>query len=166
MTAKKKIEESPNPAPPVVATELLRRNRPPKDDSPRPEPPPSVSAGAVAKVVDYTFNPSRDKIREVTIVDRIQGRLFPQLDMVNMMRNYCIEIASFREDPAHYEKTYKRKDPKQPDAIDELVYRTSQWQKSIGGKNMQSAVDIALAETETQGSEQEEPLGGHGFEDE
>lgn len=127
----------------------IKRNRP----APEPEPalPPSVSAGNVDKVIDLAFNPSRDKIREVTVVDRIQGRLFPQLDMINAGRSYVMEIALYRQSTEEYEMKYKKAKPEAPNLLEEFIYRTAQWQKSIAGKNLERAIDIALAETETRG---------------
>ena len=110
--------------------------------------PISVSAGTVDKVIDLAFNPTREKIREVTVVDRLQGRLFPQLDMINMLRHYCLEVAEYRQNKELYRLRYGRDKPVIPDALDEYLYRTAQWQKSIEGKNLEKATDIALAETE------------------
>ncbi len=141
----------------------LRRSRPSKqdqfiEDEAGPQGPVDVSQGPVGRVIELTFNPTREKIREVTVVDRMQGRWFPQLDMINTMRKYCLEIAYYRENKAHYQKLYKRIRPVSPDALDEFLYRTAQWQKSIGGKNMDRAIDIALAETER--GEDDDGLGG------
>ena len=109
---------------------------------------PSVSAGAVDKVIDLAFNPTRDKIREVTVIDRMQGRLFPQLDMVCMMRDFCLEIAQYRENQDIYKDIYKQEKPIPPKPLEELIFRSAQWQKSVAGKNLERAIDIALAETE------------------
>ena len=120
------------------------------------EIPASVSAGPVDKVIELAFNPSRDKIREVTVVDRMQGRLFPQIDMVNMLLHYCLEIAFYRQDKEEYKKKFNRTRPVPPDAMDEFLFRTAQWQKSVAGRNLDRAIDIALAETEAK-AEMEEP---------
>ena len=127
--------------------------------------PPSVSAGAVDKVIDLAFNPSRDKIREVTIIDRVQGRLFPQLDMINYMRHYLLEIAQYREDPVAYQKAFKQLKPVPPEPLDELMFRVAQWQKSVAGKNLERATDIALAETEVRAGEEEIPSGADAWKD-
>lgn len=124
------------------------------------EAQPSVSAGPVDRVIELAFNPSRDKIREVTVIDFMQARLFPQLDMVNMLRRYCLEVAHFRQNPEQYKKLFKKAKPIQPDAIDELLYRTAQWQKSRDGRNLEKAVDIALAETEARAGEEEDLTRG------
>jgi len=118
--------------------------------------PISISAGPVDKVIELAFNPSRDKIREVTVVDRMQGRLFPQIDMINMLLHYCIEIAEYRQNKELYQQKYGRDRPIPPDAMDEFLFRTAQWQKSIAGRNLDRAIDIALAETEAK-AEMEEP---------
>lgn len=112
-----------------------------------------VSAGAVDKVIDLAFNPSREKIREVTIIDRIQGRLFPLLDVINAGRLYILEVALYRQDKDLYYKTFKKKRPIPPNLLDEYMFRTAQWQKSVAGKNLERATDIALAETEVKGGE-------------
>ena len=107
-----------------------------------------VSAGAIDKVIDYAFNPSREKIREMTIIDRMQARLLPQLDLISLQWQYTIEIAIYRQDSNEYEKLYKKKKPTPPNLIDEYMYRVAQWQKSREGKNLERAIDLALAETE------------------
>ncbi|KKM45876.1 hypothetical protein LCGC14_1560230, partial [marine sediment metagenome] len=48
--------------------------------------------------------------------------------------------------------------PVLPDVLDEYLYRVAQWQKSVNGKNMEKAVDIALAEIETR-SDEDSPVG-------
>lgn len=119
----------------------------------KPEPEvlpetPSVSAGAIDRVIDLAFNPSRDKIREVTIIDRMQGRLLPLLDLIDMMWNYTIEIATFRQNKENYKLIYKKEQPEPPNMINEYTYRLAQWQKSVQGHNLDKAIDIGLAETE------------------
>lgn len=117
--------------------------------------PAAVSSGPIDKVIDYAFNPSRDKIREMTIIDRMQGRLLPVLDLANTMYHYCIEVAVYREDPQQYLVIYGRPKPIPPDPVDELLYRVAQWQKSVAGKNMERAMDLALAEQEAKAGEDE-----------
>ncbi len=139
---------------PVVPSELMRRNK--GEGKPElAEKPVPVSAGAIPRILDYVFNPTRDKIREVTSIDRIQGHLLPQLDIVDVMWQYVIEIALFRQDVDEYERLFERKRPIPPNLIDEFTYRTAQWQKSIQGANLRSAIDIALAETEARTGEEE-----------
>lgn len=125
------------------------------------KPEVSVSAGAVDRVIDLAFNPSREKIREVTIIDRVQGRLFPILDMIIAGRDYILEVAMFREDATEYTKSFKKTRPICPNLLDEFMFRTAQWQKSVQGKNLERATDIALAETEVRGAD-EEALNGRG----
>jgi len=119
-----------------------------------------VSAGVVEKALDLAFNPTREKIREVTIIDRIQGRLFPLLDMINTGRSYIIEVATYRQDKDIYKKKFKQVMPIQPNLLDEFIYRTAQWQKSVAGKNLERITDIALAETEVRGGEEDDPFKG------
>jgi len=126
--------------------------------APPPEPPP-VSAGPVDKVIELAFNPTREKIREVTIVDRMQGRLLPLLDLTALVWQYVIEVAMYRQDSNKYEREYKKPKPVQSNLIDEYMYRLAQWQKSVAGKNLERATDIALAETETRGENEEDVSG-------
>lgn len=127
----------------------LKRTKVPEE--PEVKEPESVTQGSVDKVIDLAFNPTREKIREVTVIDRLQARLLPQLDMIGLVWQYCIEIALCRQNYEDYESTYKRDKPIPPNLLDEFMYRTAQWQKSVGGKNLERATDIALAETETRG---------------
>ena len=127
----------------------------------------AVSAGPVDKVIELAFNPSRDKLREVTIIDRMQGRMFPLIDTINGLFLDCVKIAAYRESPGSYEETFEEPHPPVVfDVMGEYLMRTAQWQKSIAGKNLERATDIALAETE-KGTEEEEPYagGGRGYED-
>ncbi len=153
-----KTSMATQPVPVKIDPSLLKRNRPKEEVEPELEPL-DVSAGAVNKIIDLAFNPSREKIREVTVIDRVQGRLFPQLDMINTLRHYILQIAFYRQDKsadkAEFKKLFKLPRPMPPDCTDELLYRIAQWQKSITGKNLDRALDIALAETETKGGEDE-----------
>jgi len=118
-----------------------------------------VTAGRIDKALDLAFNPSREKIREVTIVDRIQGKLFPLLDVVNAGFCYILEIAQYRQDAGIYQKIYEKVKPKWPNLLDEYMYRTAQWQKSVSGTNLVKITDIALAEVETRIEAQEDIFG-------
>lgn len=138
----------------------LRRRKPEPDEDLLPGTPPSVSAGAVEKALDLAFNPSREKLREVTIIDRVQGRLFPLIDIINTGRQYCLEVAVFRQSADEYLKVFKKKRPISPNLLDEFLYRTAQWQKSVQGTNLTKITDIALAETETRSGEDGEGYGG------
>ena len=124
-------------------------------EEPEEKEPESVTQGSVNKVIDLAFNPTRDKIREVTIIDRVQARLLPQLDLIQLMWEYVIEISICRQNSANYKAIFKQDNPVPPKLIDEFMYRTAQWQKSVAGKNLERATDIALAETETKGDNME-----------
>lgn len=141
------------PQRPKIDPAILKRPQGKRDEP--PPPPPPVSAGPVDKVIELAFNPTRDKIREVTIIDRMQGRLLPQLDLIMITWQHVIEIATYRQDSVKYKTTYKRDAPISPNLIDEYMYRIAQWQKSVAGRNLERATDIALAETETRGEEGE-----------
>ncbi|KKN30078.1 hypothetical protein LCGC14_0837550 [marine sediment metagenome] len=141
----------------------LRRHTPPSDtehSEPKPDP---VSAGPVDKVVELVYNPTREKIREMTVISVEQGRLLPQLDMIGLMWQYVIEVAAFRQDQDNYAQVYGRARPVPPNLIEEFTYRLAQWQKSIGGTNLKSATDIALAEIETKGDAEGDGLGGDSY---
>lgn len=114
-------------------------------------------SGAVGKAIDLAFNPTREKIREVTIINTIQGRLFPLLDIINEGRQYIMEIALYRENKDAYKALFNKKGtPIMPNLLDEFMYRTAQWQKSVQGTNLTKITDIALAETEVRSGEEDE----------
>lgn len=161
---KKEAVRTEDSRPKLDTTKLRREGRQKDVLDELEQKPPAVSAGAIDRVVDLAFNPSRDKIREVTVIDRVQGRLLPQLDIIDLMWQHIIEVAAYRQDAVEFVKAYKKSRPVPPNLIEEFTYRTAQWQKSIGGQNLKSAVDLALAETETRG-EEESPVGADGFRD-
>ena len=143
----------------------LRRSKPEREE-PHELPPPSVSAGPIDKVIELAFNPSREKIREVTIIDRLQGRLFPIVDMMNSLFLDCVEVATYRQSKDMYKDIFHKECPVSMNIMDDLMYRVAQWQKSVAGKNLEKATDIALAETETRSNEDEELTGGsRGFDE-
>ena len=127
----------------------------------------AVSAGAVERVIDLAFNPSREKLREVTIIDRMQGRTFPLIDTMNTLFLDCIKTAAYRQAPGSYAAIFEEDHPPIVfDLMGEYLIRTAQWQKSIAGKNLERATDIALAETEKGPEEEENQYGsGRGYED-
>lgn len=136
-----------------ISPEKIKRNKPVGEKVESTPPPVSVSAGAIDKVIDYAFNPTREKIREMTIIDRLQARLLPQLDLISLQWQYTIEIALYRQDSTEYERIYKKEQPTPPNLLEEYMYRVAQWQKSREGKNLERAIDLALAETEANASE-------------
>jgi len=137
-----------------INAEKLKRNKPVEEKGEEGEQEVKVSAGAIDKVIDYAFNPTREKIREMTIIDRLQARLLPQLDLISLQWQYSIEIAFYRYDSNEYEKLYKKKAPIPPDLLEVYMYRVAQWQKSREGKNLDRAIDLALAEVETRAEEE------------
>lgn len=144
----------------------LKRSRPPRNEDDDLNPPqPSVSAGPIDRVIELAFNPTREKIREVTIIDRLQGRLFPIMDSTNALFRNCMEIALYRQSKDRYRSQHHKIEPDELDPIDELMFRTAQWQKSVGGKNLEKATDLALAETETQSEESTDVAGADAWKD-
>jgi len=127
----------------------LKRQKKGGGEKPEGEEKEPVST-PLDKVVDFAFNASREKLREVTIIDRLQGRLLPQLDLESMAWGSVFAIAEYRQNPELYAKNHPENPiPLPPDLIGEFIYRTAQWQKSVAGQNLKSAIDIALAEMET-----------------
>lgn len=148
MTTEKKLPKS-----------AIIRNKPevePRKEAAKPIP----VSGNVGRVIDLAFDPSHEKIREVTVIDRVQGRLFPLIDMVNLGLSYVIEIACYRKDAKLYKKNFEQDEPIPPNFLDEFLFRTAQWQKSVAGKNLERAIDIALAETEAKAMEDNPTDGG------
>lgn len=141
----------------------LKRVKPEKGEDRHNGKEPGVSSGPVGEVLSYVFNPTREKIREVTRIDPIQGKLLPQLDLNHLMWQYLIEVALYRQNPKEYAELFGREKPETPDLIGEFTYRTAQWQKSIGGKNMDAGIDIALAEMEGKAGEEEEKYNDKGL---
>lgn len=126
------------------------------DDKAEKDPEPV--SNPIDRVIDLAFNPTREKIREMTNIDRLQGRYFPILDTASLMMKYCIKIAFYRQDAREYASLFEEAFPIPPDMMDEFTFRTAQWQKSVGAKNLDKAIDIALAETEAR-MEEGEGLG-------
>jgi len=124
-----------------------------------PREPPPVTEGTVGgKIVDVVVNATREKLREFTIIDRMQGRIFPILDMMNTLASNCIQIATFRQDKRAYQRAYARRRPELLDNIlDEYLYRVAQWQRSVQGKALDKMWDVVLAETEVRANDEEEP---------
>ncbi len=139
----------------ILDPKKLKREKPTEDKVSVEETETKVSAGAIDKVVDYAFNPSREKIREMTVIDRLQARLLPQLDIISLQWEHTLEIAIYRQDSNEYERLFDKKRPVCPNLLDEYMYRVAQWQKSREGKNLDRAIDLALAETEAKAGEDE-----------
>ena len=136
---------------PVLDPARLKRNLPkviPKAET------PGVSQSSVGKIADMTLNPTREKIREVTVVDIIQGHLFPILDTLNTEWDYILKISMFRQNKDAYAELYPDAPvPVSPDTVDNFTYRTAQWQKSIRGRGLEHAVDLAKSQQESEGDE-------------
>ncbi len=148
-----------------MAKELTLKRATVKSKEEEKEPKqPAITAGTIDKLVDLGFNPSREKIREVTIIDRLQGRLLPILDLVNTGQPYILEIALYRQSPEQYEKEFEKSMPIPPIYLEELIYRIAQWQKSVGGANLTKMQDVILAQTEAS-MEEEQGVGGDPFKD-
>ena len=141
-----------------LAPARLRRNNPPVEVEDTLAPLP-VSAGPVEKALELAFNATWEKLREVTIINRLQGVLFPQLDMINTLRGYILEIAHYRQNSTAYVEMFDKPCPVSPNALDELLFRTAQWQKSIEGRNLGKLTEIAMAEMESHSESEEDIVG-------
>lgn len=151
---KKRPDEPKEVVIPKIDPNKLRRKKAEQDDdTPHDEPKP-VSAGAVEKALDLAFNPSREKLPEVTIIDRTQGRLFPVIEIINALWSDVLEVAYYRQNKDEYQRIFKKKRPLSPNLLAELLFHTAQWQKSVAGTNLTKITDIALAETETRGGDE------------
>src|SRR3990172_3369437 len=69
---------------PSIDPALLRRSKSKKEEEPKPEPP-ALTLGTVKYIVDVALTPSRETIRGFTNIDRIQGKLLPQLDIIDLV---------------------------------------------------------------------------------
>ena len=138
----------------------VRRSAPPKTKEVQVESRQyGVSAGPLDRVLDFTYNASREKSREVTVISPVQGRLLPVLDVINTAWESIIETAAFRLNQAEYAVVYERDKPRPPNLIAEYIHRLSQWQKSVGGVNLKSLNDLALAEMETKTDDEGDGFG-------
>ena len=137
----------------------VKRTRKVESKETEPKKSEAVSAGTIEKALDLAFNPSREKLREVTIIDRLQGRLLPLLDLVNLGQQYILEIAHYRADSVAYRTIFEKDKPISPNFLDDLMYRIAQWQKSVAGTNLTKITDIALAEMEIRGEEEPDKYG-------
>jgi|TARA_Y100000310_G_scaffold76443_1_gene72923 hypothetical protein len=122
-----------------------------------PEEENSTTAGNIGRVIDYAFNPSKDKIREMTNISRLQAAAFPLLDVKTDGLKHCLAIAAYNVGEIN-------KIPIMPDLSDTFVHRTAQWQKSIKGSNLEKAVQLAMAEIESEGMNHD-PLRGIDYDD-
>lgn len=145
---------------PKIDTTNLRRKRETPDDSEQEEKAKPVSAGPVDKAIELAFNPTWEKLPEVTIIDKFQGRLFPLVTLVDIIWDDCLQIALYRQSKTDYQRVYKKPKPVSNSWLGELLHSTAQWQKSIGGTNLTKITDIALAEMENNADEDGEGLGG------
>lgn len=136
-----------------------KKTQPEPEDDEKPNTPASVSAGPIDKIIELAFNPSDEKLREATVIDRVQGRLLPSLDILEEEWRYLIEVTEFRKNPAAYYIRYKREEPVQPNLMALFIKRTAQWAKSIAGTNLKSLIDLSLADIESRGTDgdDEEP---------
>lgn len=148
------------PSKPKIDPQVLQRKKPDDEAEEEAVKAPEPVSSPIDKVIDYAFNPSREKIREVTIIDRLQGRIFPLLDMIDTARQHILEVALYRQNKEEYKKKFRQPKPVPPNLLEVLIYRTAQWQKSVAGKNLERATDIALAETEVRGADEDDPFKG------
>jgi len=116
----------------------------------------SVSAGPIDKALELAFNPTREAIKGVTVIDRMQGRYLPLLDIQSKEWEYVIEVGTYRKDSKYYAVVYYQEKPVPVNLYDEYMYVLALWQKSIEGINLGKITDIALAEMETKAEDDTE----------
>ena len=136
-----------------------------KESPEKEEKQTSVTQGAIDKITDLMFNPTRDKIREVTSIDRIQARWLPQLDVNNEVWAYMLKIAEYNAEYDTYMENNNNEYPEPPNVFDIFIYRTAQWQKSVAAMNLKAGMELALAEKEREFDENNEPDWSRGIND-
>lgn len=138
----------------VIDKSKLKRAK--KVEQPHQETEVRVDQGAVREALSLAFNPTAEKIREVTIIDKRQAKLFPMMDVISSLMDGCIQIAVYRQNKDNYVTLYQKEKPNELKShMNELLYRTAQWQKSEKGANLTKITDIALAQVETRAGEDE-----------
>ena len=126
----------------------------------------SLAAGDIKSLLAAVYNPTRESIRGFTIVDRIQGRLLPQLDVLALMWAYVEDIAAYRFDWRKYGEEHPDDPvPRVPNLIEEFTYKTALWQRSVGGKAMERGIDLSLAEIESGSNDDQDYYGPSGIEE-
>jgi hypothetical protein len=138
----------------VIDKSKLKRTK--KIDKAPQETEVRVDQGYVKEAMSLAFNPTPEKIREVTIIDKRQAKLFPMLDVISSLMTGCIEIAAYRQNKDKYFELFQKEKPDELKShLNELLYRTAQWQKSEKGANLTKITDIALAQVETRAGDDE-----------
>ena len=113
----------------IDPSRLKRSRDEPVDEEPKPAPL-RVSSAAIDKALDLAFAPSREMLPSVTVIDKFQGRLFPLIDLINLVWDDVLQVASYRQDKDEYKRVFKRARPVSENWLGELLHRTALWQKS------------------------------------
>lgn len=145
--------------PKIDVSKLRRKQGTAVADNIVPEVPGPVAWAIQAKAIDLAFNPSDEALPSFTIIDKFQGRLFPLIDLIDVIWNDVLEVAHYRQSKDEYKRLFGRPRPKQSDWLRSLLLSTARWQKSIGGTNLTKITEIALAETDTRAEDDGEGLG-------
>ena len=132
----------------------LKRDKPKPEDQKAKRRTFAVSAGEFGSLIDGIFNTSREKMPEFTVITPQQGQIFPFLSTLNKIFNNCIEVATYRQSPDVYKAIYNEDKPKEVDVIDEFLFSTAQWQKSIRGKTLDAGTDLIKTDMETKAREE------------
>ena len=138
----------------IIDPAKIKRSKPVVEEE-RKADSTSVSAGPVEKAMDLAFNPTREAIKGVTVIDRMQGRLLPLLDIQSQEWEYVIEVATYRQDAKNYAVIYGQETPVPINLYEEYMYSLALWQKSVDGINLGKITDIALAEMETKAEDED-----------
>lgn len=134
----------------------LNIKRTPKEEPPPTKEPPPVTSGSLGeRVLDYTYNASREKSREVTDISPLQGRILPILDVTIDAWEDIIKVATYRQNKDNYKRLYNEEKPTPTNLASQYIYRVSQWQKSINALNLNALNALTLAEMEVKPDEGE-----------
>jgi len=138
----------------------LKRRRSQAEEEEPGKPKMAVSTAVMDRIADVLVAPSGDILPSFTVIDKFQGRLFPLIDMINVIWDDILQIAQYRQDKEEYKKIYKKAKPVSLNWLAGLLTSTAVWQKSIGGMNLRSLGQLALAETEARAGDEGEGFGG------
>lgn len=130
---------------------------------------PKGKDSVAGQIADTLLNTSRDRAKEFTYITRYQAILFPLLDTVIVGKNHIIAIAEYMEGKAQglseaKLKALYKKASEIPDLAEQLLYSTTQWNKSIGGAHIKRSFD--LAETDLTNKDEPDLMGGFDYQDE
>jgi len=124
-----------------------------------PQEPKPIAQSIGNRAIDLAYNPEWEALRSVTVIDYMQGRLFPIIDMILSGQQYLMEVVTYRNSREDYYRLYRKGKPKTPPQmpalLEELLKRTAQWQKSVKGTALDKLTLLAQTEIEAQAGKDE-----------